>query len=134
MEQFAGLDGCALLIVGEHVGETEDGGVAFGVLMMVALDRAGDRVGQAPSACEDASDERVVNGELVALLADALLGRACTRMYAGWIAGVGVHEDELAEVVYEACEREAVAVLVLDLGGDPICGSLSSERVTAEVA
>ena len=62
--------------MGEHVREADEGGVALGVVGVVALDRRGDGLGEVPAAGEDAADQRVVDAELAALVVQALLGRA----------------------------------------------------------
>ena len=76
LEQLGRRDGAALRVVGEHVGEADEGGLAVGVVGVVALDDRGDGLRQAPAAGEDAADQRVVDAELAALAVDALLGRA----------------------------------------------------------
>ena len=48
------------------------------------------------------------------------------------VAGVGVHEDELADVVQQRRDHQAVAVLVADLGGEPVGGALRRDAVQAE--
>ena len=88
--------------------------------------------GQAPAAGEHAADEGVVDAQLAALLVDALLGRPGAAMDLGGIAGIGVHQDELADVVQQARDGQAVAVLVADLGGEAVGGVLGGERVQAE--
>ena len=60
----------------EHVREADEGGVALGVVGVVALDRRGDRARQVPAAGEDAADQGVVDAELAALVVQPLLGRA----------------------------------------------------------
>ena len=76
LEQLGRGDGAALRVVGEHVGQPDEGGLAGGVLGVVALDDGGDGLRQAPAAGEDAADQRVVDAELAALAVDALLRRA----------------------------------------------------------
>ena len=78
----------------------------------------GDRRRQAPAADQHAADERVVDAELAALLVDALLGRARAAVHLRGVAGVGVQQHELADVVQQARDGQAVAVLVADLGGE----------------
>ena len=63
-------------VVGEHVGEAHERGVAVDVVGVVALDRGRDRLRQAPAAGEHAADDGVVDAELAALALDALLGGA----------------------------------------------------------
>ena len=48
------------------------------------------------------------------------------------IAGVGVQQHELADVVQQARDGQAVAVLVADLAGDAVGRVLRGERVQAE--
>ena len=75
-EQLVGRDRGVLAVVGEHVGQADERGLAVLVVGVVALDGRGDAARQAPSAGEDAADERVVDAELAALAVDALLGGA----------------------------------------------------------
>ena len=74
----------------------------------------------------------MVDAELAALLVDALLGRARAAVDLRGIAGVGVQQHELADVVQQARDRQAVAVLVADLRREPVGGVLGGERVQAE--
>ena len=74
----------------------------------------------------------MVDAELAALLVDALLGRARPAVHLRGIAGVGVQQHELADVVQQARDRQPVAVLVADLGGDAVGGVLGGEGVQAE--
>ena len=99
---------------------------------MVALDRRGDRRRQAPAAGEHAADERVVDAQLAALLMDAVLGRARAAMNLRGVAGVGVQQHQLADVVQQARRRQPVAVLEADLGRDPVGRVLGRERVQAK--
>ena len=48
------------------------------------------------------------------------------------IAGIGVQQHELADVVQQARDGQAVAVLVADLGGEPVGRVLGGQRVQAE--
>ena len=48
------------------------------------------------------------------------------------IARVGVHQDELADVVQQRRDHEAVAVLVAGLGGEAVGGALGGDAVQAE--
>ena len=90
-------------------------------------------LGQAPAAGEDAADERMVDAELAALAVEALLRRARRAVDLAGIAGVGVHQHELADVVQQRGDHQAVAVGVAGLGGDPVGGPLGGERVQAEL-
>src|SRR3954452_24438986 len=132
LEQLGRRDGAALRVVGEHVGQADEGGVAGGVVGVVALDDRGDGLRQAPAAGEDAADQRVVDAELAALAVDALLRRAGVRVDLARVAGVGVHEHELADVVQQRGDHEAVAVLVAGLGGEAVGGALRGDAVQAE--
>ena len=92
----------------------------------------GDGLRQAPAAGEDAADQRVVDAELAALAVDALLRRAGVAVDLAGIARVGVHQDELADVVQQRGDHEAVAVLVAGLGGEAVGGALRGDAVQAE--
>ena len=98
----------------------------------MALDRRGDRLGQVPAAGEDAADQRVVDAELAALVVQALLGRAGRAVDLLRVARVGVHEHELADVVQQRGDEQAVAVLVAGLGGEAVGGALDGDGVQAE--
>ena len=104
----------------------------LGVVGVVALDGRRDGLGQAPAAGEDAADQRVVDAELAALAVDALLGRAGVAVDLARVAGVGVHEHELADVVQQRGDHQAVAVLVAGLGGEAVGGALRGDAVQAE--
>ena len=132
LEQLGRRYGAALRVVGEHVGQADERGLADGLLGVVTLDDRRDRLGQAPAAGEDAADQRVVDAELAALAVDALLGRAGVAVDLGGIARVGVHEDELADVVQQRGDHQAVAVLVAGLGGQAVGGTLRGDAVQAE--
>ena len=118
--------------MGEHVGEADEGGLTRRVLGVMALDRGCDRARQAPPAGEDAADERVVDAEVAALAVHPLLGRLGVAVDLGRVAGVGVHEHELADVVQQRGDHEAVAVLVAGLGGEAVGGALRGDAVQAE--
>ena len=83
LQQLGRRDRAALRVVGEHVGQADERGLAGRVVGVVALDDRGDGLGQAPAAGEDAADQRVVDAELAALAVDALL-RACGRRSWTW--------------------------------------------------
>ena len=118
--------------MGEHVGEADEGGLTGRVVGVMALDRRGDRARQAPPAGEDAADERVVDAEVAALAVHPLLGRLGVAVDLRRVAGVGVHEHELADVVQQRGDHEAVAVLVAGLGGEAVGGALGGDAVQAE--
>ena len=131
-QQLVRVDRRALGVVGDHVGEADVGGVALGVLGVVALDRGGDGAREVPAAGEDAADEGVVDAELAALVVQALLGRARGPVDLARVARVGVHEDELADVVQQGGDEQAVAVRVVGLGGEAVGGALDGDGVQAE--
>ena len=116
----------------EHVREADEGGVALGVVGVVALDRRGDRVRKVPAAGEDAADQRVVDAELAALVVQALLGRARGSVDLLRVARVGVHEHELADVVQKGGDEQAVAVRVAGGRGEAVRGALDGDGVQAE--
>ena len=99
---------------------------------MVALDRGRDRVRQVPAAGEDAADQRVVHAELAALVVQALLGRARRTVDLLRVARVGVHEHELADVVEQGGDEQAVAVRVAGGRGEAVGGALDGDGVQAE--
>ena len=98
----------------------------------MALDDRGDGLGQAPAAGEDAADQCVVDAELAALAVDALLGRAGVAVHLARIPRISVHQDELADVVQQRRDHEAVAVLVAGLDGQAIGGALGGDAMQAE--
>ena len=118
--------------MGEHVGEAHEGGVAGGVVGVMALDRGGDRLGQVPAPGQHAADQRVVDAELAALVVQPLLGRARRAVDLLRVARVGVHEDELADVVEQRGDQQAVAVRVAGLGGEAVGRALDRHGVEAE--
>ena len=83
-----------------------------GVVGVMALDRRGDRARQVPAAGEHAADQGVVDAELAALVVQPLLGRARRAVDLLRIARVGVHQHELADVVQQRGDEQAVAVRV----------------------
>src|SRR5215212_141726 len=97
-----------------------------------ALDRRGDGLGKAPAAGEDTADESVVDAELAALAVRPLVAGAGVAVHLAAVAGIGVDEDELADVVKQRREHEPVAVLVAELGGETLCGALSGAGMEAE--
>ena len=131
-EQLGRGDRAAEHVVGEHVGEPDERGLAVAVLGVVALDHAGDRLRQAPAAGEDAADERVVDAELAALALDPLLRRPGLAVDLARIAGIGVDEHELADVVQQRGDHQPVAGLVAELAGEPVGGALGGDGVQAE--
>ena len=96
------------------------------------LDRRGELLRQSPAAGHHAADERVVDAELAALGVDALLGRARGRVDLARVAGVGLHQHELADVVQQRGDQQLVAVGELDPRAEPVGGALRRDRVQAE--
>ena len=127
-----GRDGGALRVVREHVCEAHERGLALDLGVVMALDRRRDRRRKPPAAREHTSDERVVDAELAALLVNPVLGRFRAAVDLAGVPRVGMEQDELADVVQEARRGQTVAVLVADLGGEPVGGVLRRERVQAE--
>jgi len=74
----------------------------------------------------------VVDAKLAALALDTLLGGAGVAMNGRRIAGVGVHQDQLADVVQERSADQAVAIGVADLAREQLGGRARRERVKAE--
>ena len=103
-----------------------------GVVGVMALDRGGDGARQVPAAGEDAADQGVVDAELAALVVQPLLRRARGPVDLLGIARVGVHEHELADVVQQRGDEQAVAVRVVRRGGEPVGRALDGDGVQAE--
>jgi hypothetical protein len=118
--------------VREHVGEAYEGRVALGVVGMMALDGARDGVREVPPARQHAADQRVVDAELAALVVQALLGGAGGSVDLLRVARVGVHEDELADVVQQCGDEQAVAMRVAGGRGEAVRGALDGDGVQAE--
>ena len=118
--------------MGEHVGEAHEGRLTGRILGMVTLDRRGDGARHAPAAGEDAADEGVVDAELAALAMHPLLGRAGIAVDLPGVAGVGVRKDELADVVQQRRDHEAVAMLVAGLLGEAVGSALRDDTVQAK--
>ena len=76
LQQLLRVDGLAVPVVGEHVGEADERGLALDVVGVVALDRRGEPVRQRPAAGQHAADERVVDAQLEPLLVERA-PRAC---------------------------------------------------------
>ena len=124
--------GRPLRVVGEHVGQAHERRVAADPVGVVALDPRGDAGRHVPAADQDAPDHRVIDPELVALLFDALLGRAGAAVHLARVARVGVHEHELADVVQQRGDQQAVAMRVAGLGGEAVGRPLDGDGVQAE--
>jgi hypothetical protein len=74
----------------------------------------------------------VVDAQLAPLVVQALLRRARGAVDLARVAGVGVHEHELADVVQERGDEQAVAMRVAGGCGEPVGGTLDRDRVQAE--
>src|SRR5215213_670566 len=98
----------------------------------MALDGRGQPVRQRPAAGEHAADEGVVHAQLEALLVEALLGGPSRTVNLRRVAGVGVSQDELADVVQQRGDEELVAVLVLHLARETVGGGLGGHGVESE--
>ena len=72
-----------------------------GIRRVVALDRRGDDLRQAPAAHQHRADERMVDAELAALATGALVGRLVAGIARGLVA-VELGQHELADVVKRA--------------------------------
>ena len=116
----------------EHVREADERGVALDVVGVVALDRRRDGPREVPAAGEHAAGQRVVDAQLAALVVQALLGRARRAVDLLRVARVGVHQDELADVVQQRGDQQAVAMRVAGLGGQAVRGALDGDGVQAE--
>ena len=90
------------------------------------------RFGSAPAAGQHPAHERVVDAQLEALAVQALLGRAGALVDLRGIAGIGVRQHELADVVQQRGAEQLVAVLVVELAREPVGGGLGGHRVQAE--
>ena len=62
----------------------------------------------------------------------ALLGRAGVAVDLRRVAGIGVAQHQLADVVQQRRAEQLVAVLVLELAGQPVRGRLRGDGVEAE--
>ena len=85
--------------MGEHVGQPHKGRLARDIVGVVALDHRGDRLGQAPATCQHSADQSMVDAELPTLAVYPLLRGARPLVHLQGVAGVGVHEHQLAYVV-----------------------------------
>ena len=74
----------------------------------------------------------MVDAELAALVVQALLGRAGRAVDLLRVARVGVHEHELADVVEQGGDEQAVAVRVAGGRGEAVGGALYGDGVQAE--
>ena len=74
----------------------------------------------------------MIDAKLTALAVHPVLGRPGPAVDLGRVARVRVHEHELADVVQQRCDRQAVAVLVAHFAGDAIGCLLGRQRVQSE--
>ncbi len=100
---------------------------------MVALDRNRDPLRHVPAPRQHAADQGVVDSELVAFFADALLGGAPGGVEVGAPAGVKLGDDEAADVVQQRRDDQLVALGPADLAADPVRRLLRRQRVHAEL-
>ncbi len=118
--------------MGEHVGEADDRGRALGVVGVVTFNCTTESRRQPPAAGEDATDDGVIDPELTALAHHPLLGRTGAAMDLLGIAGIGVRQDEFANVVKQGGDDQRVAVLPADLTGDALGRTLGGNGMEAE--
>jgi hypothetical protein len=118
--------------MGQHVRQADERGVTLRVIGVMALDRRGDRLGQVPATGEHAADQCMVDAQLAALVVQALLGGASGSVDLLRVARVGVHQDELADVVQQGGDEQAVAVGVAGGRGEAVGGALDGDGVQAE--
>ena len=102
------------------------------VVAVVMLDRGGELLRQAPAARHHAADQGVVDSELAPLCVDALLRRASRLVDLCRVAGVGLNEHELADVVQQRGDQELVSVGKLDPRAEPVRRALRRNGVQAE--
>ena len=107
-------------------------GEAFGVLGVVALDRDREPLRQVPAPRQHAADQRVVDPQLLAFVAEPLLGGARGGVEVDLVARVQAGDDEPADVVEERRRGELVAFGPADGAADLVGGALGGERVDAE--
>ena len=85
--------------MGRHVCRGDQRGQAVGVLGVVALDRHRDPLRQIPAASQNASDQSVVDPQLVPFLFEALLRGAGRRVEVAAFAGVQARDHQAADIV-----------------------------------
>ncbi len=122
----------ALRVVGEHVGQADDRGLDLGVVGVVALDHVRRCRAAGPSGGR--GRRRPARGRRRARGAplQALLRRARVLVDLARVAGIGVDEHELADVVQQRGDHQPVAVRVVDLGGQAVGRALGGDAVQAE--
>ena len=118
--------------MGDHVGGRDHRREAVGVLGVMALDRDRDPLRQVPAPGEHAADERVVDAELLAFVAQALLGSARDGVEVDLVAGMQAGDHEAADVVQQRGDGELVAFDPADGAADLVGGALGGEGVDAE--
>ena len=118
--------------MGDHVGGGDHRGEAVGVVGVVALDRDGDPLRQVPAPGEDAADQGVVDAELLAFVAQPLLGGTGAGVEVDLVAGVQARDDEAADVVEQRRHGQLVAFDPADDAADLVGGALGCEGVDAE--
>ena len=99
LEHLGRGDMAALLVVGEHVRQADERGVALGFGVVVALDCRGDRRAAGPSAGQHPADQRVVDTEVPALLVDTAPRGLRAAVDLRGIARIGEQQHQLADVV-----------------------------------
>ena len=119
-------------MVGEHVREPHQSGLALAVLGVVALDDARHRTGESPAASQDPADERVVDAELASLALDPFLRSSRPAVDLARIAWIRLDENELANVMHERGDHQPIRVVVADLLGQTVGSPLRGHRVQPE--
>ena len=126
-------DARALLVVGEHVGEADERGLALDLVGLwwrsigVAIDagRPQRRASTPPTSAWSTPSSRRSWWMRSS-------GVRAPRWTWDGIAGVGVHQHELADVVQQARRRSGGRGRVADLAGEQVGRVLGGERVQAE--
>ena len=98
----------------------------------MALDRDRDPLRQVPAPGEDAADQRVVDAELLAFFAQALLGSARDGVEVDLVARVQAGDDEPADVVQQRGHGKFVALGPADDAADLVGRALGRQGVDAE--
>ena len=119
-------------VVGDEVAEPHGGREARRRIGVMALDRAGDHVRQAPAASEHAADDGVVDPELAALERRPLLGSGLAVGEDLLVAGIEPHQDQLADVVEQGRGRQLVAAGDVSEVREALRGVAGRDRVAAE--
>ena len=74
----------------------------------------------------------MIYAQLATLLVDALLRSLCAEMHLRRVSRIGVQQDELADVVEQARDRQTIAMLVAHLRRDAVGRALGCQRVQAK--